>query len=203
VILPELLSGDALAVAPRLLGSLIEDTESGVVIRILETEAYHQHDPASHSFHGPTTRTQAMFGAAGHWYAYFTYGMHWCLNVVTGEPGDGQAVLLRAGEVLIGLDVVLALRNNPTGLRCPERQAIDGPAKLAQALSVNRTDNGTSSAEGRLRLVPAAETLPIERTTSRVGISKGVELPWRFCAPGAPRRAPDRTASRIDRIDRI
>lgn len=145
-------------------------------------------DPASHSFRGPTLRTEAMFGPAGRWYVYFTYGMHWCLNVVTGAEGDGQAVLIRGGIVETGIDVVVSRRfPRPNDTRRSNlRQIVDGPAKFAQGLGVTSWANGLSvhSLEGPTLLSDGLQ-LPVDRVTTRVGVSKGVEMRWRFCAAGA------------------
>jgi DNA-3-methyladenine glycosylase len=188
------LEGDAPLVAPQLLGALIRCGE--VTLRVLETEAYMSTDPASHSFRGPTPRTEVMFGPPGRWYVYFTYGMHWCLNVVTGAEGDGQAVLIRGGIVASGIDEVVNRRfPNQTGTRrTNSRQLVDGPAKFAQGLGVTSWANGLSvhTPKGPTLLFDGLH-LAVERVTTRVGVSKGVEIPWRFCAAGAARRAPDRS----------
>jgi DNA-3-methyladenine glycosylase len=182
-----------------LLGTLVVDLSSDVVIRIVETEAYMPGDPASHSFRGQTPRNAAMFGPAGHWYVYFTYGMHWCLNVVTGDPGSGQAVLVRAGEVVAGLSTVRTRRGRTTNSPKDAFTLVDGPAKLAQALGVSKADNGTSTTPGvgRLHLLHSDDPAPLDRTTPRIGISKAIEVPWRFCTVDAPRRLPvERLAGR-------
>ncbi len=199
----DLLSQDAPTVAPLLLGAVIEWND--VALRVNEVEAYMPDDPASHSFRGRTVRNEVMFGPAGHWYVYFTYGMHWCLNVVTGLPGDGQAVLIRGATIERGLSVVAERRGVDIDPSHPlpdrvVRALTDGPAKLAQALGVDRMVNGVSAIRpatvgpGGPRLVLQRIPCPVERTTGRVGITVATDVPWRFCAAGAARRSPDRFA---------
>jgi DNA-3-methyladenine glycosylase len=186
----DFLRSNAVEVAPMLLGALIVQPSTGVRIRILETEAYTADDPASHSFGGLTNRNRTMFGDAGHWYVYFVYGMHWCLNVVTGHPSDGQAVLLRCGAVERGWPLVADRRKVAPSLTGAQRRAVtDGPAKLTVALGVDRSVDGSSCGpDGVLVLATDGGELPVDRQTARVGISAGVERPWRFCAVGAPAR---------------
>lgn len=171
------LEGSASEVAPRLLGCTLERHIDGQVVRvkIVETEAYDQTDVASHSYNGRTPRTEVMFGPAGYLYVYFTYGMHYCCNVVVGEPGYGAAVLLRAAQPLSGTHVI-EYRRQRTGA-----EATNGPAKLCQALNIDRAMNGHDLREGDLRLIPAPALAPDEIVqTTRVGISKGKDVPWRF-----------------------
>lgn len=164
-------------VAPLLLGCILERYIDGRVIRvkIVETEAYDQTDVASHSYRGETERTRVMFGEYGHLYVYFTYGMHYCANIVTGEKGHGAGVLIRAVEPVEGIDIVEKKRNK-TG-----REATNGPAKLCQALSIDKMLNGHDLRSGELRLIPqpALQTSMITQTT-RIGISEGKDVPWRF-----------------------
>jgi DNA-3-methyladenine glycosylase len=199
------LQSNAPEVAPRLLGALLIQPASGVRLRIIETEAYTANDPASHSFRGRTRRNQPMFGAAGCWYAYFVYGMHWCLNVVTGPEGDGQAVLLRAAKVEAGWPAVAVRRGIALGREVSQgssdavrARSVDGPAKLASALSVGAVINGQSclSVDSSVLLATDATVLTADRVTTRVGISAGQNHLWRFCADGAPRRQPDLVAPR-------
>ncbi len=147
---------DAATVARALLGAILVAEADGARrrARITETEAYvGPHDKASHSRHGPTRRNASMFGPPGHAYVYFLYGMHHCLNVVTGLEGDGQAVLLRAAEPLDGWDARLT-----------------GPALLARAFRVTRADDGADLATGRLRLERGPTPRRI-RTGPRVGVA--------------------------------
>jgi DNA-3-methyladenine glycosylase len=176
----------ALDVAPDLLGRLLVvgtgQTEIAVVIN--ETEAYTADDPASHSFRGPTKRNASMFGPPGHLYTYFTYGMHWCANVVTGPEGTGEAVLLRGGVVQSGIDVVLVRRNNARNRPVSERNLTNGPAKLCQALCLDGAADGLDlcapAAIVRIFKLGAGPT-PFE-ATPRIGISVGQDRLWRFRA---------------------
>jgi DNA-3-methyladenine glycosylase len=180
----DFLKGSAAEAAPRLLGCTLERTVDGRVLRarIVETEAYDQTDVASHSYKGRTPRTEVMFGEAGHLYVYFTYGMHYCCNIVVGPPGHGAAVLLRALEPLAGADDMALLRGGREGL-----ELTNGPAKLCQALAIDRRLNGHDLREAPLRLVASPE-LPGNTIiqTTRIGISRGQDVPWRFYVAGNP-----------------
>lgn len=165
-------------VAPQLLGSLlIRDFASGrSIVRIVETEAYGQSDAASHSYRGRTPRTDVMFGPAGFLYVYFTYGMHYCMNIVTGPPGNGEAVLIRAVEPLEGIELLRPGRGDKSGI-----ELTNGPAKLCQALQIDRTWNGHDLKRQPLRLQlleppPEGEIV----VTCRIGISREKDKPWRF-----------------------
>ncbi len=175
-------------VASALLGRLLvklpdESHREPLSARIVETEAYDEGDPASHSYGGPRGRNLVMFGPAGHLYVYFTYGMHFCMNVVTGAAGRGSAVLLRAAEPLTGLEEMAARRRT-----ADHRRLCSGPARLTQAFGVERSHNG-------IELAPASG-LWIERgrpaapgrvaVGPRVGIRRGVEAPWRFWIRDSP-----------------
>ncbi|KRE76548.1 DNA-3-methyladenine glycosylase [Arthrobacter sp. Soil762] len=191
--LRELLSGDARRVAPRLLGSVLthHSHEGTVAVRITEVEAYmgpgdsSHPDPGSHTFRGPTARNAPMFGPAGHLYVYFTYGMHYCANIVCGPAGTASAVLLRAGEVVEGQH--LAMVRRPTS-----KSALDlasGPARLATTLALTTADSGRDALadpfELRLPSVPA----PVFSSGPRVGVSGdggSSAYPWRFWLPGDP-----------------
>lgn len=175
--LAELLGGPVLDVAPRLLGAVLRHGE--VAVRITEVEAYGgPNDPGSHAFRGRTERNAVMFGPPGLLYVYFTYGMHHCCNVVTGEPGTASAVLLRAGEVVEGLDRARGRRP-----RSSDRDLARGPARLCQALDLTRDDNGAHLAAGPVRLVPGAPLTEYE-TGPRVGLRGASQRPWRFWLPG-------------------
>jgi len=171
------LNAPASDVAPRLLGCELARKIDGqtVRVRIVETEAYDQTDAASHSYKGRTQRTDVMFGPAGHLYVYFTYGMHYCCNVVVGEEGYGAAVLIRAVEPIEGTHVIEERRGR-SGI-----EATNGPAKLCQALGINKALNGHDLHAGELQLVPRPPLSQDEITqTTRVGISQGKDVPWRF-----------------------
>ena len=164
---------------------MVTDRPGGrVALRLTEVEAYsgEGQDPASHAHRGPTPRTEVMFGPSGRLYVYFTYGMHWCANVVVGPEGRGSAVLLRAGEVVAGEELARARR---PAARLP-RDLARGPARLAQALDIGPGDKGAEllSASSSVRLhrgPPPAEV----SAGPRVGISKATDLPWRFWETGA------------------
>jgi DNA-3-methyladenine glycosylase len=171
-------------VGPDLLGRiLVRKVGDGTLLtaRIVEAEAYQEDDPASHSFRGRTNRTEVMFGPPGHAYVYFTYGMHHCMNVVTGSTGEGSAVLLRAAEPLEGLEEMARRRgtNDPRAL-------CSGPGRLCQALGIDRAENGLDLVRGRLLwLLEGAPVAPSTISVGpRVGITSGTERPWRFSVQG-------------------
>lgn len=172
------LSIDAAIAAKRLLGCMLEREVDGQLLRvkIVETEAYDQTDPASHSVTGREGRAATMFGPAGRSYVYFTYGMHFCCNVVTGSEGYGSGVLLRAAEPLGDVTPFLARRGGKSGFLLT-----NGPAKLCQALAITRELDGHDLTMSPLRLIlqPALSREQIV-TTTRIGIAKAVETPWRF-----------------------
>jgi DNA-3-methyladenine glycosylase len=166
-----------------LLGKVLIVERGGVEVggRIIATEAYTADDPASHSFNGPTPRNAVMFGPPGRLYVYLSYGIHRCANVVTGGPGDGQAVLLRAIAPVVGLDVIRTRRAGR-----PERSLTDGPGKLCQALAIDLDDTGLDLTEpgSSVRILDdglAPPTHPI--VGPRVGITKAADTPWRFRVP--------------------
>lgn len=178
-----MLERGALLAARRLLGATISD---GVVrVRLTEVEAYAgERDPGSHAFRGRTPRTEVMFGPAGHAYVYFTYGMHWCVNVVCGPTGEAAAVLLRAGEVVDGVDAATRRRPNSRPLDLAR-----GPARLTKALGITGQDDGSwLLGNDRLRLIEA-NPVPARRiaTGPRVGVAgEGATRPWRFWIDGEP-----------------
>lgn len=171
----KILSLPAPDAAPRLLGSLLVREIDGhkLVGRIVETEAYDQTDAASHSYRGRTPRTDVMFGPPGHAYVYFTYGMHYCFNVVTGEEGVGSAVLVRALEPLEGLEIMRQNRGKD--------DVTNGPAKLCQALKIDKTLNGhdLSKPPFYLEFQDQLSNNSYVQTT-RIGITKDTDKPWRF-----------------------
>lgn len=182
------LRGPALRIAPRLLGAVVVSDVGGsrVAVRLTEVEAYEgPRDPASHAFRGPTARTAVMFGPPGHLYCYFTYGMHWCANVVCGEDGRAAAVLLRAGEVVEGADVARSRRPVARAVRDLAR----GPARLATCLGLNAATNGADLCDpvGLVRLESVRTRRPAGVVAGpRVGISAAAERPWRFWLGGDP-----------------
>jgi DNA-3-methyladenine glycosylase len=186
-----------LEVAPDLLGRIVEhcavdSDEAPVAVRLTEVEAYDgQDDPGSHAFRGRTPRNAVMFGPPGHVYVYFTYGMHWCMNVVCGEAGRAAAVLLRAGVVIAGES--LAQTRRPSARRPAELAR--GPARLTTALGVSGSDNGADGCapDSSLRLFAGA---PIPRTQvctgPRTGVNGGADFPWRFWIANEPSVSPYR-----------
>lgn len=180
---PTFLEEDVDSVAKKLLGCIIERKLDGRTfrLRIVETESYEQTDAASHSYKGRTLRTDVMFGPSGHMYVYFTYGMHYCCNIVTGSDGVGQAVLLRALEPLDNLDY-LEQRRNKHGV-----EVTNGPAKLCAALGITREQNGHDLQRAPIRLLMSE---PVDErhivTTTRIGITKNREALRRFYIKGNP-----------------
>ncbi|HEX2176694.1 MAG TPA: DNA-3-methyladenine glycosylase [Nocardioidaceae bacterium] len=166
-----------LEVAPDLLGVVV--SHAGVSVRLCEVEAYDgENDPGSHGFRGRTKRNATMFGPGGHLYVYFTYGMHWCANLVCGEAGRCSAVLLRAGEVVDGIDVARTRR----GSRVADRDLARGPARLTQALGWDRAHDGADLFGGEIRLTRPDGEVSRERvrTGPRVGLRHAADRPWRY-----------------------
>jgi len=203
------LAGRVDEVAPRLLGARIAswvDT-SPVALRVVEVEAYGgEDDPASHACRGATGRNLAMFAEPGTAYVYFSYGVHWCLNVTVGPAGRAGAVLLRAGEVVTGIEVARDRRTPPSGRPPRDRDLARGPGRLTQALGVSRVHDGTDLLDGgsvvRLTLpdVAVAEYL----CGPRVGINRAADRPWRFWLPDEPAVSAYRggTGTRGERSER-
>ena len=170
-------SADAATVARQLIGVTV--LLDGVGGRIVETEAYDREDPASHAFAGETERNASMFGPPAHAYVYRSYGIHWCLNFVCREAGHGAGVLIRALEPVAGLDVMRARRD-----ALDERALCSGPGKLCQALGVTRAHDGMALAGASFVLLPAEAGLVVVEGI-RIGISKAVDVPWRFGLAGS------------------
>ena len=167
--------------------------------RLVEVEAYASFEAASHTHRGPTPRNEVMYGPAGRLYVYFSYGMHWCANVVTGPVGSGQAVLLRAAEPLGGLPAMRLAR----GSKVVDRDLCRGPARLAQALGLTGADSGAAAVGGgRIVFLDDGVAAPgAPGVGPRVGITKAVELPWRWWVDGSPWVSGFRTGPRA-RVDR-
>ena len=174
-----------LDVAPTLLGSILRCDD--VAVRITEVEAYAgADDPGSHSYRGRTARNAAMFGPSGHLYVYFSYGMHHCANVVCGPAGTASGVLLRAGEIVEGVETARVRRPG-----ADDRDLARGPARLCRALAIDLADYGNDLSGGRVSL-ELGDT-PAPRKVSRgprVGLRDAADAPWRFWLTG------DRTVSR-------
>jgi DNA-3-methyladenine glycosylase len=172
------LNGPAEQVAPLLLGCELVRQLHGQELRarIVEVEAYDQTDQASHTFRGQTKRNQAMFGPSGHLYVYFTYGMHYCCNVVTGHAGYGSGVLIRAVQPLQGETLMSQNRHGLAG-----KLLTNGPGKLCQALQIDLRLGGHDLAQKPLQLIkrPAAQPQDVVQTT-RIGIKKNVAARHRF-----------------------
>jgi DNA-3-methyladenine glycosylase len=212
-------AGSSLAVAPRLLGCVLEhETREGLVaVMLTEVEAYDgAADPASHAYRGRTARNAVMFGGPGHAYVYFTYGMHFCVNLVCRPEGTASAVLLRAGRVIDGIPLATARRaagrrgessgpgpgglGGPDGTSAPgvaspavERELARGPARLCQALAIDRGLDGADVCDpgSPLRIRPAlvagpGQPVPDVSRGPRVGISAAADRPWRFWLTGDP-----------------
>ncbi|ASD21685.1 3-methyladenine DNA glycosylase [Cryobacterium sp. LW097] len=183
---PDLFARGAVDVAPLLLGGLLRHGDT--VLRITEVEAYLAGtDPGSHAFRRRTDRNTTMFGPPGHLYAYFSYGMHVCANIVCSPEGEASAVLLRAGEIVAGHESARARRGPTVAVRDLAR----GPARLTQALGIGLHQDGADLGAEPFELT-LAEAAPAMQTGPRTGVSGpggGTEYAWRFWIPG------DRTVS--------
>lgn len=184
--LAKILAQDSLTAAPLLLGwVLCRRASQGIVkFKIVETEAYHQADPASHSFHGLTRRTAPMFEAGGHLYVYFTYGMHYALNLVSGPAGVGEGVLIRAGEPLVGIEIMKQNR----GVN-EIKNLSNGPGKLAQALGISSTElSGKTIGEDTVWLELPEQLIDKSDIIigPRIGVSKAASVQARFYIKNSP-----------------
>jgi DNA-3-methyladenine glycosylase len=182
-----LLERPSVEVAPLLLGAIVHGR--GVSVRLTEVEAYlGEVDPGSHAFRGETPRNRVMYGEPGHLYTYFTYGMHVCANVVCSPAGTATAVLLRAGEVIDGVELARERR-------AASRTDVDlarGPARLVVALGIVLADNGLDLESGEVTLELARERAPFAQgpRTGVSGAGGGPDYPWRFWIPGDPTVSP-------------
>jgi DNA-3-methyladenine glycosylase len=184
--LKDLLTKPAVEAAPLLLGCILcRQTKDGILkLRIVETEAYHQADPASHSYKWKTVRTAPMFEAGGTIYVYFTYGMHYAINIVTGEKGVGEAVLLRAAEPIEGIGIMKRNRQADN-----LRNIASGPGKLTQALGIRSTElSGKKLGKSTLWLELPTEKIATKDiiASPRIGISQAKDQPWRFYIKDSP-----------------
>jgi len=190
--LPHLLDGTSLEVAPRLLGAVLR--HGAVAVRLTEVEAYAGlDDPGSHAYRGPTRRNAVMFGPSGRLYCYFTYGMHVCANVVVGDEGDPGAVLVRAGEVVEGLEVARSRRRGAA-----DRDLARGPARLCRVLGIGLEHDGVDLVSGAVRLEPGDRVTTVS-TGPRVGLRGAPERPWRFWVTGDPTVSVYRPAAPLRR----
>lgn len=180
-------------VAPALLGQyLVHETAQGILAgRIVETEAYggtyrRQADDGSHAFHGLTARTEPMFRAGGYSYVYLIYGMYCCMNIVTGPAGEGQAVLIRAIEPVVGTSLMLSNRHMGT----LAVRLTNGPGKLCMAMAIDRSQNGLDLCTGPLYIAEPRTKQPIiMKRSARINIDyaiKGKYFPWRYYIKGNP-----------------
>lgn len=183
---------DAVTVAKELIGCVLfhQHPRGRVGLRLVETEAYRGViDPGSHGFRGMTARTEVMYGPPGRLYVYFTYGMHWCANIVCAREGECEAVLLRAGEPFEGIDLMKRFRRGTSD----QRLLAAGPARLCQAMGIDKRHNGTTLLRGGPFWCAQDETTDEYRRreiaqTVRIGLSegRGHDIPWRFVIPGHP-----------------
>ena len=167
-------------IAPRLLGAVLR--HGPVAVQLTELEAYDgATDPASHAYRGRTARNAVMFGPPGHLYLYFTYGMHWAGNVSCGPDGVASGVLMRAGEVIDGVEVARSRRG-----RAHDRDLARGPGRLTQALGLHPQHKGCDLlGDGPVRLEPPAQVAEMIMVGPRVGVSVEADRPWRFWIGGS------------------
>jgi DNA-3-methyladenine glycosylase len=184
-------AGEVLTVAKDLLGkSLVKVEKNGILVgKIVEVEAYHGDiDEASHSFRGKTKRNEIMFESGGYLYVYFTYGAHFCCNVVTGRKGQGTAILIRAVEPISGIERMI---KNRFGRKLKNEKEIfnltSGPGKVCAAFGINRNHSGTDLTGEKIFLLQNKKIKNSEIGISkRIGITRSVDLPWRFFITNNP-----------------
>ena len=188
-------AASSVEVAPRLLGCVLSSSVGGgeVAVALTEVEAYTgETDPASHAYRGQTRRNGVMYGAPGHAYVYFTYGMHFCVNLVCQPEGTASAVLLRAGAVVTGADLAGQRRSarRPGGGPVAGRDLARGPARLCLAMAIDRTLDGVDvcAAASPVRIYAGADGTvgDVIRSGPRVGVSQAATVPWRFWIDGEP-----------------
>jgi DNA-3-methyladenine glycosylase len=176
-----MLSKNALKVARKIIGwrlYILEPDGSLTGGMIIETEAYTQDDAASHSYRGKTKRNEIMFGPAGFTYVYFTYGMHWCMNIVAAANKNGEAVLIRAIKPEKNIELMRQRRNNR-----PNKELTNGPAKVCQALAITGKDNGLKINKSKILLKSPHKKINYKvLATKRIGIKHDSHRPWRFIA---------------------
>ena len=170
----------AVELGPQLLNKLLVGPD-GRAGRIVEVEAYcATDDPASHSYRGPTARNASMFGPPGMLYVYLSYGIHWCANVVCGQAGEGTAVLIRALQPVAGLGAMRLARVKAHR----DLDLCRGPARLTQAMGITGHHDGSDVLDGPFRVIDDGSPPPPDPVSSgRIGISRAVELPWRWYVP--------------------
>jgi DNA-3-methyladenine glycosylase len=187
-------------VAPELLGCVIvhETAEGLAAVMLTEVEAYDgENDPASHAYHGRTARNAVMFGPPGHVYVYFTYGMHYCMNLVCQPEHGASAVLLRAGRVIDGVPLATARRARRLSRTAPrEVDLARGPARLCEALALDLSHDGADAVDPASALRAFAAQAPVPAADisrgPRVGISRAADVAWRFWITGEPTVSPYR-----------
>lgn len=196
------LARSPLEVAPRILGSTltVDSAETRVTLRITEVEAYlGAEDPGSHAFRGQTNRNAVMFGEPGHLYTYFTYGMHTCANIVCSPAGTAAGLLLRAGQVVDGVETARSRRLTSQ----TDADLARGPARLTVALGITLADGGTDLEHGRIRLQLAEQESDYlcGPRTGLSGVGGGVDYPWRFWIPGERSVSPYKRHSAKPRLN--
>jgi DNA-3-methyladenine glycosylase len=175
-----------LEVARELIGCTVEYRGTAGVI--VETEAYHESEPACHAFVGMTPRTRTLFGRPGRAYVYRSYGIHALLNAVCEPEGVGAGVLIRALAPIAGVDEMRARRGLPGNRPPMDRDLCSGPGKLTQALGISLGENGESLTDGAVRILAPEQDwrAPTVLVGTRIGITRAVDLRWRFCVAGDP-----------------
>lgn len=176
----EFFARSAPEVARDLVGKLLVSTSDGIVARLVETEAYLNDDPASHAYQRVTARNAPLYGPPGHAYVYLNYGLHWCLNISTGQDGVGEGCLLRAAEPLDGLELLRVRRSGVA-----DRDLLRGPGRLGQAYALDGSWSGRDlCGDGPLHVAEDGAR-PAVAEGPRVGVSRGADTAWRFYVPGS------------------